>query len=550
MQMNGDRIKELTLLLTKIKSVVGTTEENHVTEAIYEILMALPYFKTNPEYLFYVENKNDKAGRKSLVAMMNGHKEDSKDTVILLGHIDTVGISDYGSLEHLATDPENLIAALKSENLPENVMRDLNSGDYLFGRGILDMKSGLSIIIHLLEILAENINELKGNLVVSFVSDEEGNSKGMLSVVPELVNLKKKYKLNYLTAIDTDYTSERALGDNSRYLYAGTVGKLMPSFYVVGKETHVGDPFGGLDSNELAASLVQNINLRVNLSDNYLGEVTVPPITLRLKDLKPEYSVQTNRATEVYFNFSTHSSTPDVVLAKLKDVARLSFMEVIEKLTSEYKIYTALMNLSYSPLPWKEKILTYEDLYTEVKKKISNLDTILADYTKELVSSEKHDEREISLLIVEKLHTLWGEKEPVIILYFSPPYYPHIAVNGETDIEKNLLNVLETHVDENLDHPIKLRKFYPYISDLSYFALPKESAVDSLKDNMPGFGISYSLPLEEIAELSLPVTNIGTYGFDAHKYTERIEVPYSFHTVPGIVLDTVLSLLDSTLKNN
>lgn len=548
MRMNGDRIKELTLELTKIKSVVGTTAENHVTEAIYEILQSLPYFKMNSEQLFYVENANDKLGRKSLVAMINGQEQENSDTVIMLGHIDTVGISDYGTLEHLATNPEKLMEALKSENLPENVRRDLQSGDYLFGRGILDMKSGVAIIIHLLEILTENIEELKGNIVATFVCDEEGNSKGMLSVIPVLANLKKKYKLNYLTAMDTDYTSERVLGDSSRYLYAGTVGKLMPSFYVVGKETHVGDPFGGLDSNELAAALVQNINLRVNLSDNYLGEVTVPPITLKLKDLKPEYSVQTNRATEVYFNFSTHSSTPDIVLEKLKEVARHSFTEVIEKLTSEYKVFTALMNLSYSPLPWKEKVLTYEELYAATKQKVTNLDTILKDYSKELVSFEKYDEREISLLIVERLHTLWGEKEPVIVLYFSPPYYPHIAVNGETAKERTLLDVLETHVDENLEHPIKLRKFYPYISDLSYFALPKESAVDSLKDNMPGFGISYSLPLEDIAELSLPVTNIGTYGFDAHQYTERIEVPYSFYTVPDIVLDTVLSLLGSTLK--
>jgi arginine utilization protein RocB len=151
MLMNGDRIKELTLKLTKIKSVVGTTDENHVTEAIYEILMALPYFKTNPEHLFYVENESDNLGRKSLVAMINGQKEESQDTVILLGHIDTVGISDYGTLEHLATEPEKLMEALNSENLPENVMRDLKSGDYLFGRGILDMKSGVSIIIHLLQ---------------------------------------------------------------------------------------------------------------------------------------------------------------------------------------------------------------------------------------------------------------------------------------------------------------------------------------------------------------------------------------------------------------
>ena len=32
-------------------------------------------------------------------------------------------------------------------------------------------------------------------------------------------------------------------GDENKYVYIGTVGKLMPSFYVVGKETHVGESF-------------------------------------------------------------------------------------------------------------------------------------------------------------------------------------------------------------------------------------------------------------------------------------------------------------------
>lgn len=543
MKMNGDRIKELTLMLTRIRSVVGTLAENDVAQKIHEILRVLPYYRENPQQLFFVDNKEDKIGRKSLIAMASGEKDENRDTVILLGHIDTVGISDYGSLENLATRPQDLADALASVSLPENVRRDLASGDYLFGRGTLDMKSGVSILIHLLEVLTANRAEFSGNVVISFVSDEEGNSKGMLSCVPELVRLKKEFNLNYLIALDTDYTSERALSDPHRYLYAGTVGKLMPSFYVVGKETHVGDPFGGLDSNELSAALVRNINLNVALSDVLEGEVSVPPVTLRLKDLKPEYSVQTNRATEVYFNFSTLTSTPDMVLSKLKRMATVSFNEVLEKLTKEYRHFTTLMNLPFSALPWVEKVMTYEELYRLVSEKETDLPQLLEAYARELADLEKYDEREISLRIVQRLHTLWGDKDPVIVLYFSPPYYPHIAVNGNTPVEKMLLHTLAAHTETSARNPVILRKFYPYISDLSYFALPGESALESLKENMPGFGVSYSLPLEEIRELSLPVTNIGPYGYDAHKYTERVEESYSFHRVPSMVLDTVLKML-------
>ncbi len=545
MKLNGDRIKELTLDLVSIKSVVGTRDETKVSERIHEILSDLSYFRAHPEHLFYVDNVSDALGRKSLVAMLKGRKDKNDKTVVLIGHIDTVGTSDYGHLEEYATDPLTLAEKLSEMNLPANVREDLSSGNYLFGRGTLDMKSGVSVIINLLETAAAELDDFSGNLVVAFVNDEEGNSKGMLSCVPELVKLKNQYSLNYQVAVDTDYTSTRTLLDPNRYLYAGTVGKLMPSFYVVGKETHVGDPFGGLDSNELAAKLVEKINLSVNLSDEYMGETAVPPVTLRLRDLKPEYSVQTNRDTSVYFNFSTHISTPDVVLEKLIKVAEESFDEVIRKLSLEYLTFTERMNLPHKPLPWKTSVYSYDEIYNEVLKTQPLLRNLLDEEANKLIENGTTDEREISLHLVRKLHTLWGEKDPVIILYFSPPYYPHMAVTGKTPEERRLIETLDELAVDREVHPIKARKFYPYISDLSYFSLPEEESVESLKRNMPGFGTSYTLPFDEIRELDLPVTNIGPYGFDAHQYTERIEIDYSFYTLPDLVLQTVMSMLKS-----
>lgn len=543
MKLNGDRIKELTLDLVGIRSIVGTKEETKVSERIHEILLSLPYYQENPEDLFYVDNVSDALGRKSVMAMMKGRKDNNDKTVVLIGHIDTVGTSDYGRLEEFATDPFALSQKLRELNLSQNVMDDLSSGNYLFGRGVLDMKSGVSVIINLLETVAAELNQFSGNLVAAFVTDEEGNSKGMLSCVPELVRIKKENELSYQVAVDTDYTSTRTLLDPNRYLYAGTVGKLMPSFYVVGKETHVGDPFGGLDSNELAAKLVEKINLNVDLSDEYMGETTVPPVTLRLRDLKPEYSVQTNRDTTVYFNFSTHLSTPDVVLEKLVQVSEEAFDEVIQKLNREYLSFTKKMSLPHKMLPWKTAVYTYDEVYDKVLKSEPHLPRILDEEAKRLMANGVTDEREISLNLVKTLHTLWGEKDPMILIYFSPPYYPHMAVTGKTPEEKKLLKVLESLAVERPVHPIVARKFYPYISDLSYFSLPEEASVESLKRNMPGFGTSYILPLDEIRELDLPVTNIGPYGFDAHQFTERIEMDYSFYTLPDLVLQTVLSMV-------
>jgi len=543
MKLDGQRLLQLTKELVAIKSVVGTPEESNVSIKIEEILRSLPYFKKHPEKIFLVENEEDPLGRQSLMVSLEGQKEESTKTVVLIGHIDTVGISDYGDLSPYATNPTLLMEKLQERSLPPQVREDLSSGSYLFGRGVLDMKSGVAMIVHLLEVLSKDLSQVSGNLVAAFVSDEEGNSKGMLSCVPQLVALKERHGYDYTVAIDTDYTSMRTLQDPHRYLYAGTIGKLMPSFYILGKETHVGDPFGGLDPNELAAELVRRINLNVDFSDESMGEVTVPPVTLRLRDLKPEYSVQTNRDATVYFNYATHSQTPDEVLQIMKAEALEAFDDVLRKLQKQYHRFTKNMQMNEALLPWKAKVVTYEELLFTVAKKNQEVHKYLDAYAKSLLQEGLTDERDLALMMVKKLHELSEEKEPMMVLYFSPPYYPHMAVTGKTKEEAKLLQVLESLTRDEGDHPIVFRKFYPYISDLSYFSLPEEASVDTLKGNMPGFGLSYKLPLEDIRKLSLPVANIGPYGFDAHQYTERIHMEYSYENLPALFLETVLTMM-------
>lgn len=548
MGLSGKRIKDLTIELAQIKSVVGTKGELSIARRIHEILGSLDYFKKNKDCLSLVSTMEDNIRRSSVLAVLKGQKDINRNAVVVIGHTDTVGISDYGDLSESATRPEELAEKLKSLTLSDEARTDLESGEYLFGRGVLDMKSGVSILIAAIEEIANDVENFSGNIVFAAVCDEEGNSKGMLSIVPELVMLKKENDFDYLCVIDTDYTAPRFRNDTARYLYVGTVGKIMPSFYCVGKETHVGDPFGGLDSNELASSLVEEINLNTKYADEVEGEVSVPPITLKLGDFKPEYSVQTNRVSHVYFNFSTHVSTPDMVLEKLRTGSLEAFNRVVTKLNTQYRIHCTKTGFPYEALPWKPRVLTFAELYALVRdEKGEELDSVLSELTHRLMMDRSIEERVFASRIVQEVHRMWSDKEPVIILYFSPPYYPHIYVEGRTDRERRLLRTLEKVVASRRpdDYDIRTRKFYPYISDLSYVSLPSPEAVEKLKVNMPGYGTAYTLPLESMGLLDLPVCNLGTFGKDAHQFTERVQEDYSFHVVPDIVLETITSLLKS-----
>lgn len=542
----ASKIEKLTVELTNVLGVVGTKEESNVSEKVFKTLREMKYFKKHPELVKYVPVKNDKLGRKSVLAIVKGEKGNSKKAVICIGHTDTVGISDYGNLKDYATKPYELLDKLKEVSLPAEALKDLQSGEYLFGRGIFDMKCGDATLMSIMESISDNVEEFEGNLLYAGVCDEEGNSGGMLSVVPELIRLKEEEGFDYTAVLDTDYMAPRYVGDNTRYVYVGTVGKLMPTFYIVGKETHVGEPYKGLDPNQIAGAITNKINLNVKYCDIAEGEVSLPPITLRQQDLKEEYSVQIAKTAYLYFNFSTHKSTPDEVINMMAKGAQEAFQDVIDDLNVQYKEYCKMSDFPYEVLPWKARVMTYDELYRKVKEeKGEAVDNLIKKLSDEMIDDPKIDERAFGLRIVQEVHKMWSDKDPVVIAYFSAPYYPHIYVEGKREKEEKLLNAVKDAANAlDTKYDIVVKKFYPYISDLSYASAPKEDKViDALKDNMPGYGTKYDLPLKEMQQLDLPVVNIGPFGKDAHKFTERLEKEYSFSVAPQIVYNTILNLL-------
>lgn len=543
------RIEELAVELTRQRSITETNEEQLISEKVHHFFSSMTYYKENPKDLYYVPVEDDPWGRKSVIAILRGKKAPSDKTVILIGHTDTVGTSDYGSLQSLAHQPYQLTAALEEikDTLSPEVREDIESGDYLFGRGLFDMKTGDAIIMAIMEHLEQHLEDFSGNLIFAAVCDEEANSKGMLSCVPELVRLREKNKFDYQALVNTDYMTEEFPGDLQKYVYVGTVGKLMPSFFIVGKETHVGEAFNGLDPNQLAAALMNRINMNTDFCDSVEGEVTLPPMSLKQRDLKPEYTVQTAKTAQLFFNYATHESTPDQILEKMSDTATESFNAVITQVNEQYKKHNLLTGRDHHQLPWKTKVLSFEKLYALVEEEMGDtLKQEIDELSHKLMVDHSIDEREFSLKIVERVHQLWSNRDPVIIVYFTPPYYPHIYVEGKKEKDRVLLDAVARAVDNtNTDYDVVYKKFFPYISDLSYAAAPKDEAVlSALSQNMPGYGVKYTLPLKEMQQLQLPVVNIGPFGKDAHRFTERIEKNYSFEIAPQLVHKTILYLLE------
>ena len=146
-----DDVLFLTKMLVRIKSIVNTDGEKEIAQTIYSLIASMPYFQANPSHVIKSPTVHDEIERYNVMAFVKGTKRSSGRTVILMGHVDTVGIDDYNLLESAACEPDELHEAMKREDLPDNILEHLESDDWLFGRGALDMKSGIAGHFYLLK---------------------------------------------------------------------------------------------------------------------------------------------------------------------------------------------------------------------------------------------------------------------------------------------------------------------------------------------------------------------------------------------------------------
>ena len=293
------RAREIALELTSWPSVTGSADE-----AKFAGLLAL-YLK-NFDKVWTSPIENDTAGRSNVFALKRGQ---SNRTVVLTGHFDVVSIEDFGSLEALAFQAEKLlpeiVSRLKVSGQNPQALADFETGDFLPGRGLLDMKAGLAAGIA----AAEFYN---GELSILFlaVSDEEERSAGARSAAPMLQNIADENNLDIKLVINLDAISDQGDGSTGRVVTYGSIGKQLVTAFVHGKQTHAGYPQDGVNAAYVAAELITEFELASDLSETTDGEVAAPPTALYAKDLKQGYNVTTPAQAFVYWNTMQHKRSP------------------------------------------------------------------------------------------------------------------------------------------------------------------------------------------------------------------------------------------------
>lgn len=492
------RAREIALELTSWPSATRTPEEAIFSERLVIYLKQLGFAD-----VWKGSIANDDLGRSNVFVLKRGK---SPRTIVLAGHFDTVPFSDYGDLAPLALNPvalrEAMIAKLEFTGENAFALADLKSGDFLPGRGLLDMKSGVAAGLAAMEFY-------QGEHSLLFVAtpDEEDRSAGMRAAAPLIAKIAREKKLDIELVVNLDAISDQDDGTAGRVAALGSIGKQLLTAFVVGKEAHACYPQDGANAAYIAAELVTEFELAPELAETSGSEIAAPPTALHLKDMKVGYNVTTPAQTFVYWNTLQHRRSAAEVLEISMTLTKRAVARAETKLKRAIPVMT----------------------YAELKRRVPEA-RIFAK-AQELAKSGAFDLPERTKLLTQYVWSLSGLSGPAVVMGFGSIPYPAVSLKDE--------KLGEVIVETVKSLGLGMIGYFPGISDMSFIgeAFGDFSVV---AENTPIWGTSFTL--QEPAGYSC--INIGPWGRDYHHWLERLHAPYAFETLPKVLL----AVIDAVFK--
>ncbi len=539
--------------LIRLPGVTTASEEDAVGRFIHDHLAALPWFREHPDLLFAAPTplEGDERPLHAVFALVEAARP-TRQTVILTGHYDVVDADVYGPLREAAFDPDALPRLLDPASLDAASAADLASGRFLFGRGAMDMKAGVAVELELLRDFADNRELFDVNLLLVVVPDEENLSAGMRGAVPHLLRLQRERGLDYLAAVNAEPTEAGRPNAAAPTLFLGTVGKLMPVFLCLGRESHVGAYYDGLSAALLSSRIHVLAEGNPDLADPVNGECCPSWICLEHKILRAGYSVTVPGASVIWFNCYASSDTPAAVLDRMQAVAEQAGRETTAQVRRSRAALAALGCAAGSAPDREVRVCRVEDVRARAEARLGKAE-LAAHLERFLNELEQPDPREAAVAVLRELVLCAAEEGPLVVIGFLPPYYPPRSSRVPGIRHEALVraaDVLIAEAEERFGLKMETAEFFTGLCDLSYFGFQgKPDDLTALEQNLPGWGAVYSVPTAALAALDVPVINFGPSGRDPHKKTERLELRFSLERYPELLAELIRAVAQENSRN-
>ena len=532
--MTGDmtaRAQNWALALTARASVTGSAEEAAFGPWLADRLRAAGTFGAADIWTIPVAEGD---ARHCVAMLLRGS---GANTVILTGHYDTVTFDDYGDLAPFALTPavlnEALLRKLAAVTRPaERLARaDLESGAFLPGRGLLDMKAGLAAGLAVAEEFASRPEAL-GNLLFLAVPDEEATSVGARSAAAALKGIAAARGLKIVAAINLDAIADTGDGSAGRAIALGTVGKVLPTAFVAGVPTHSGFPYNGVNAAVLLAAICARIEWAPELTDDTAGQPGTPPSLLSMKDGKSGYDVTTPAAGFAAWSVLFHRRSPEEILVAFEGLCRAAVQDCMANLESRARRHRLPgdADLPGVGLYRYATVLTAARQRGDIDGKLAALSAALAQTT---LSLPERCGRATALVWQES-----GLQAPAVVAGFGSIPYLATHLSGSPAG----LRLEQAVRDVACEASVAVTEYFAGISDMSFFGEAAEAILGIVAANTPLWGSAIRWPADG-ALAQVPTVNIGPWGRDYHTPLERLHVGYAFEVLPGVIKAVVERVL-------
>lgn len=522
-----ERILEILKTLVAMKSVTCSETEQEPAKWFADFFREMPYFKEHPELTGLYEIPQDPYGRKIPYALLLGKK---KDTVVFSGHFDVVSTEEYGKAEAWAYEPgQKLEEMLAQMPLDDATRADLESGEWIWGRGVADMKGGLALHAALFEEYAKQAAEgaLEGSILFMPVCDEESYSTGMRKGISIIKEMKEKYDLDYKLLIDPEPTNEV---DGAQVMSLGSVGKVMPAIIVQGKKGHAGHCYEGFSALGIISDIYQRTNGSLQFSDVYEDEATVPPTWANMRDMKKGYDVSIPHRAYGYFTVLTFDSTPESTIDKLRRICTDAFENQVRKLDGEYQEYKKINKAERKEKIYYEPcVMTFGELCDTLREKDKEgFETFYVKAYKEAIDKVNSGESNfpsVTIDVMEAVLDYSDLQQPLVLLGFAPPYYPPVhsdQIKGKEGFGSKAYKFISELSEKEFGQKMTYEHYFMGISDLSYGAITAPFDYVKYSANTPLWGNAYNLDFDAIEYCGMPGVIYGPIGKNYHEYKERV----------------------------
>ncbi len=247
----------------------------------------------------------------------------------------------------------------------------------------------------------------------------------------------------------------------------------------------------------------------------------------------------------------TLNQSPEMVMDKVGKICQASFDAIIGEMNLRYEKFLELTGRPKGALPWKAKVVSFRELLNEALASRGrefedgyNMETARLEA---LLKSGKVNMLSCNYQLLEFVYKFIDDLSPRVVFGLIPPYYPNVSNLFLEDLSpqvKNLSSDLMAFAKENFGQEYEVEYFFTGISDLSYTSISHgEAVLTSLREYMAMFETMYHLPVKTIENISMPGINIGPWGKDFHRLTERVLKEDLYNQTPKMVHRAITSIL-------